>query len=58
MRKQQVLIQQIIAVKRNNEEKWFIQNMTIKSVLRNKKVMTALFEKYCLLIELNCVDFS
>ena len=41
MRKQQVLIQQIIAVKRNNEEKWFIQNMTIKSVLRNKKVMTA-----------------
>ena len=53
MRKQQVLIQQIIAVKRNNEEKWFIQNMTIKSVLRNKKVMTALFEKYCLLIELN-----
>ena len=41
MRKQQVLIQQIIAVKRNNKEKWFIQNMTIKSVFRNKKVMTA-----------------
>ena len=36
-----VLIQQIIAVKRNNKEKWFIQNMTIKSVFRNKKVMTA-----------------
>ena len=52
-----VLIQQIVAVKRNNEEKWFIQNMTIKSVLRNKKVMTALFEKYCLLIELKCVIF-
>ena len=37
MRKQQVLIQQIIAVKRNNKEKWFIQNMTIKSCFQEQK---------------------